>query len=60
MPVRVSGRVVWYRSLTRDRASDLKQKLAHSTEDEIKSLMSSLEATKEQTAADLRRNVFEK
>jgi exocyst complex component 8 len=40
--------------------SVLKSKLANSTEAELKSLQSSLRNTKDETAADLQRNVFKK
>lgn len=40
--------------------TDLKVKLANSTEAELKSLQSSLQNTKDETNADLQRNVFKK
>jgi hypothetical protein len=39
---------------------DLKAKLANSTEAELKSLQSSLRQSKEDTTADLQKNVFKK
>jgi hypothetical protein len=39
---------------------DLKAKLANSTEAELKSLQSSLRQSKEDTNADLQKNVFKK
>ena len=41
-------------------SQDLKTKLANSTEEEIRSLQSSLNATKAATASDLQRNVYQK
>jgi len=40
--------------------SDLKLKLANSTEAELRSLQSSLQNSKDEVAADLQRNVFKK
>lgn len=47
------------RSVT-NRNIDLKVKLANSTESEIKTLQSSLRASKDDVASDLQRNVFKK
>lgn len=42
------------------RYTDLKVKLANSTEAELKSLQSSLRSSKDDTAIELQRNVFKK
>jgi hypothetical protein len=59
MPVRV----VPYPSISLSKqkfVSDLKLKLANSTEAELRSLQSSLQNSKDGVAADLQRNVFKK
>jgi hypothetical protein len=58
MPVRV----IPYPSISVEAEirSDLKLKLANSTEAELRSLQSSLQNSKDEVAADLQRNVFKK
>jgi hypothetical protein len=51
---------IHYRDVGLKGNADLKVKLANSTESEIKSLQSSLRASKDDVASDLRRNVFKK
>jgi hypothetical protein len=56
-------RVVPYPSISPSKqkfVSDLKLKLANSTEAELRSLQSSLQNSKDGVAADLQRNVFKK
>lgn len=47
-------------SVERECGLDLKLKMANSTEAELRSLQSSLQASKDDVSRDLQRNVFKK